>query len=308
MRLEFLFLDRIGREEIEADLPSKDSVSKSIYDIENADCWILTLETQKTSSHDADLLSDLCDYIVDKYNPVEITNDCSAYYNQVLFPLFNDFERQLRKLLYLKSALNQTEESEVIIRNLEEQDLGSIFEMLFTDTDFITSAKQQVNEKSWKYTKEEILQILNEIPENTLWDRLIGADCVPTLRKNFFEIRRFRNDTMHAHNMSATDFRKAEEMLRSANREIESEITSVIGRTEKQNQTEEDRQFNSGLAAAINALLSRRQSEQYANIGQDFSERIAAAGSHNKSLWAAVEASLQPHLQYAPGVIIPKGE
>ena len=274
IRLEFLFVDRKAREEIEAKLPSK-SVTKSIYDVENADCWILTLKTQETSAHAAELLSDLHDHIVENYEPIVITNECSAYYNQVLFPLFNDFERQLRKLLYLKSALNQTEGNETIIRNLEEQDLGSIFEMLFTDTDFINSAKQQINEKSWKYTKEEILQILNGIPENTLWGQLIGADCVPTLRKNFSEIRKFRNDTMHAHNMSSAAFKKAEELIRSVNREIDSEISSVIGRTEKQNQTEEDRRFNSRLAAALNTLLSQRQSEQCAKLKQDFNERLS---------------------------------
>lgn len=284
MRLEYLFVDRKDREEIEINLSPTNSVSKSIYDIENADCWILTLETQETSAHDADLLSELRDHIVEKYMPVEITNDCSAYYNQVLFPLFNDFERQLRTLLYLKSALNQTEGNETIIRNLEEQDLGSIFEMLFTDEDFINSAKQQINEKSWKYTKEEILQILNEIPENTMWNQLIGANCVPTLRKNFFEIRKFRNDTMHAHNMSAASFRRAEELIRSTNREIETEIGNVIGRAEKQNQTEQDRQFNNGLAAALNSLLSHRRSEQCAKLKQDFNERIAAFGSHIASI------------------------
>lgn len=274
MKLEYLFLDGKDREKMEAYQPADRRVRRELADIENADCWAAVFETADDSSEGADLLSDVHGYVMAEFRPVVITNESSAYYNQVLFPLFNSFERKLRKLLYFKSALNRTENDEQNIGCLEEQDLGSIFEMLFTDTDFITAAKQRINEKAWKYTKDEILETLNGIPENVLWDSLIGPRCAPTLRKDFAAVRLYRNDTMHAHNMDKDSFKKAHALLCAINGELDEEIRHMIGRKTEHTQTEMDRQFNAGMAAALNTLIGHCQTEEYEKLKQGINERL----------------------------------
>lgn len=273
MKIEFLFEDKKDRATIEAYMPSDKKIFRDIVDFENAECWVLVFRTDGDDSAGARLLSDIFTRITDWYHPVILTNECSAYYNQLLFPLFNDFERKLRKLLYLKSAFS-SDGGENISR-LEEMELGSIFEMLFTDDDFIAVSKQKINEKTWKYTKEEILEALNGIPENVLWDRLIGADCVPTLRRHFSDVRCCRNDTVHAHNIDAPAFKRAQALIVAVNGELDSEIESIIDRINGQVRTETDRQFNSGLAAAISALLKRR-AEEHARLRHEIGESLSA--------------------------------
>ena len=148
MTLEYLFVGSQNKDELYNYTPSSTKISKSINDIENSDCWTVSFQTIGNALNDANLLSGIHDQIVEKYHPIVITNESSAYYNKTLFPLYNDFERKLRKMLYLKSALAPSVDNNKNIENLESQDLGSIFEMLFTDTNFISCAKQKVNEKT----------------------------------------------------------------------------------------------------------------------------------------------------------------
>lgn len=69
-------------------------------------------------------------------------NESAAYFNKSLYPYFNEFERKLRKLLYLKSALQHDATASQNIKELESKDLGTIFELLFTDTQFIKDVKK----------------------------------------------------------------------------------------------------------------------------------------------------------------------
>lgn len=286
MKLEYLFVDHKDRKALENCAYPERKVHRELADIKGADHWAVTFRTDGDSPDDADLLSDIHEQITARFRPIVVTNESSAYYNQMLYPLFNGFERKLRKLLYFKSALNHAESSEKNIGCLEEQDLGSIFDMLFTDTDFITAARQRINEKAWKYTKKEILETLSGIPENVLWDDLIGPDCIPTLRKEFYQVRLYRNDTMHAHNMNKDAFRKAKALITAINAELDAEIEGAIGRNRDQKQTDTDRRFNIGLAAALNTLMKRGQTEEYERLRQTFTDGLTAFNSlippHNR--------------------------
>ena len=104
----------------------------------------------------------------------------------------------MRKLLYLKSGLSAETKESATIKDLESKDLGEIFELLFTDTDFVKAVRSSVHEKSWKFTKTEIIETLRGIEEKTVWDELIGKNVVPLLRTDFLQVKNFRNDVTGA--------------------------------------------------------------------------------------------------------------
>ena len=100
---EYLFMDATHRGAVEEYSPDK--VNVDFFDIENSTCWIAQYTMGGENEDSAKALSLINDYIVEHFNPTILTNESSAYYNKKLFPDINEFERKLRKLLYLKSAI-----------------------------------------------------------------------------------------------------------------------------------------------------------------------------------------------------------
>lgn len=249
MRQEYLFTSSEYKSEIEATEFST-KVNKTVTDIESSDCWILKLSIKSESEDAAKQLDHINAKICGKYKPTVLTNECSGYFNKSLFPIINEFERKLRKLLYLASALQDDSDVHKIISNLEMKDLGAIFEALFSDSNFVKSAKEKVNQKTWCFTKEELLETIGEIEENARWDTLLGSACVKTLRGNFRKMKTYRNDVMHAHNISYSQFREAKQLFLQTNSELDIAIDDVIG-IKTDNGSMISSNFNSVLAEAL---------------------------------------------------------
>ena len=193
----------------------------------------------------------------EKYKPTVLTNECSAYFNKALYPTVNEFERKLRKLLYLASSLRGDEKSQNVIVRLEEQDLGTIFEMLFSDAIFVKKAKETVTKTlSWQFTRAELLDALNKLDENKLWTVLLGDDCAKTLCESFSELRNYRNDVMHAHDIGYERFNAAQKLFKKVNNELDLAIGKLIGAKEA-NTDVTPADFNSTLSSALAAVHSQ---------------------------------------------------
>lgn len=194
--------------------------------------WIVTYQIDSNSLKSARVLSDV-DGFISQYSPIVLINGSAEYYNRQLFPLINSFERKLRKLLYVSGALNKDVKGADNITALEEMDFGTLFDLLFTDENYIRQVKTTVNDKNRKYTKQEILNDISEIEEDVLWDRLLGASSVPTLRSEFMQIRYRRNDAMHAHNISYTDYQETKKQFEKVNSELDECIVALnVGNTD----------------------------------------------------------------------------
>ena len=190
------------------------------------------------------------------YYYLAIPDSAYYYFNKALYPIVNEFERKLRKLLYLASSLHGDENSQKVIVGLEEQELGNIFETLFSDAAFVKKAKETINKTlSWQFTRAELLDAINKLDENRLWTLLLGDDCVETLCSSFSEIRNYRNDVMHAHNIDYEQFNKAHKLFKKVNTELDSAIGKLIGAKETNTEvTSTD--FNNTLSSALAALHS----------------------------------------------------
>lgn len=269
---EYLFVGNENRDEIEK--YTYKEVRAEISEIENSGCWVATFESGGDDADSAKTLSVIHEYVVSNFNPTVLSNGCSAYYNRRLYPHFNEFERKLRKLLYLKSALSKDEKDSETIKDIERLDFGKIFELLFSDTQFVQDARKTVKEKTWQFTKSEILDALQKIAENTLWDRLVGENAVSQLRSEFTKIKDYRNDIMHAHSMNTSSYLAALKLIERTNEQLDVEIGKIIGAREKDISTSEDNSFNTTIGDAIRnmeaanplKLIQERLSEMQANI------------------------------------------
>lgn len=171
---EYLFIGDKHRESIEK--YTYKTVAAEIHSIENSDCWIARFSLSSDKESTANTLSAIHEHVMSNFSPTVLSNGCAAYYNKALYPHFNEFERKLRKLLYLKSALSRDKKDSETIKDLESKDFGEIFTLLFSDAQFVQNVKKSVNDKTWQFTKSEILATLQRISESTLWDKLLGEN------------------------------------------------------------------------------------------------------------------------------------
>lgn len=253
---EYLFVTDEYWAEIEA-LEFSDTIRKEVNRIENSSCWILCLEIDSESEDAAKTLDLNNTSICEKYKPIVLSNGSSAYFNKSLFPIVNEFERKLRKLLYLASSLQGSKDSDEVINNLESKELGEIFQALFSDRDFVSEIKATVTKKmTWQFTKKELLQSIDKIEENVLWDKLLGDACVATLRNKFNDIRNYRNDVMHAHNINLNQYKQEKKLFQKVNKELDIAIGKLIGTTDE-NKHIVISNFNDTLGNALKSLQNQ---------------------------------------------------
>lgn len=221
---EYLFVSNKNLEEAKAYKP--EGIKTTWTQMENTDNWIVSYSLPRESFENAKRLSDLNLFVTERYNPTVLVNDSAALYNKRLYPIVNEFERLLRKTLYLKGTLHQGEKAVANLKNLEEQEFGKLFDLLFADDDFIKEVKERVNSKSWKYSKNEILESIQKLSENTLWDLLFTEPHI--LRERFVEVRKYRNAVMHAHNIDTDTYDNAKNLFLTINKELLSETNRIV--------------------------------------------------------------------------------
>lgn len=258
---EYLFVGDEHKEEVEK--YTHKTVKAEIYDIENSDCWIANFTLSGENESSANTLSVVHEYVAGHFDPIVLSNGCSAYYNKALYPPFNEFERKLRKLLYLKSALSKDKKDSETIKDLESKDFGEIFTLLFSDAQFVLNVKKSVNDKTWQFTKDEILAALQHISENTLWDKLIGENAVPLLRSDFVKVKEYRNDIMHAHSMNSSSFSAAMKLIKKINEQLDIEIGKIIIEKEKPSKTQVGEDFNTAMSDAIKDMDAAKQTKTW---------------------------------------------
>lgn len=220
-----------------------------IEPIKNSDCKIVKYISAGNSVEDAKSLSSVNETIMEKYKPTVLTNESSAYFNKRLYPLFNEFERKLRKLLYLKSALYKNKDDVKAIDDLEVMEFGRLFNFLFIDSGFVSKIKTFVNFNK-KFSLESLIKYASELTDEPLWEKLFSDGAVPDLEGEYDTVRKHRNDVMHAHNISYEQYDEASKLIQKINNELDSEIGKTIGLKES-NQTAPNVDYNKVINETI---------------------------------------------------------
>lgn len=217
---EYLLLDNTEKDKIRTYKP--DNVKVRIFSANKGACWYIQFSASNENEETAKLLSDVDEYVKGHFNVTTLESGCSAYFNKRLYPLVSGFEHKLRKLLYLVSAINKDEKSVANITDLESQDFGQIFSLLFIDNGFMSKIKDNVRNRNRDYfSKAEVLAFIEATDENTLWSTLLGKDAVPTLTSRFNDVRFYRNDVMHSHPINWTKYNEIKKLYHRIDAEIE---------------------------------------------------------------------------------------
>lgn len=216
---EYLFLDSQNKEKVSGLKYSK--IECEIEDFGTKDAFIVRYTSEHDTERDAIELSKLNEDVI-ACKPIVLTNGSSAYFNQRLYPLINEFERKLRKLVYIASTYNDIEEAKDMLNTMESMTFDEIYNRLFIDNKFVTNTTKIVNKaaKENKLTKDYIVEQLNSVEEEPIWEKLIGKYNLTCISENFIDIKNYRNDIMHAHNINYRDYSIAKTMIENANNEL----------------------------------------------------------------------------------------
>lgn len=306
---EYLFLTDEHQEAIEAYQPP-DGVIVEISNIQNTPLWTATYFLEKKNEDNAKKLSDVHAFII-QYSPMTLSCGSSEYYNKILFPLVNEFERKLRKLLYLVASISDDQKAMDTFRNLEEKTLGEIFDSLFVDIKFVANTKKRVNgndefKGKGSYSKAEIQEYLSGIEEHTLWDTLFNGSSPSTIKLKFREVFDYRNKVMHAHNIGRDFYGKARYLFDKINKELDSEIGKIIGQAENE-PSKVKRNANSSISSALVAMSltsladALRNATSYTSATQALSQALQGIQPYamNLALLDAMKSIQTPGLTEA---------
>lgn len=236
MLLEYLFFDKDKRPQVEVfndeleaqwSRAKKDDLPPAITykDFDETDHWIVKYEKAKNGEQEARQLSEINQKICEEFSPAILTDESSEYFNKSLYPLVNKFERYLRKLLYLKVSLCNEEKLKSAIRDIEKKDFGDIYNILFVDNDFRAKARDQIKKLN---TRAEMFEAIDSLSERTAWDILIGNSVLTVIKDSFDLLKEYRNDVMHAHNISYDRFKNIRKLFSKANSELEEQISEIL--------------------------------------------------------------------------------
>ena len=248
---EYLLQDENIKKNISDYKPEKASIK--LYQVEKGKCWYAQISVNGSNEQAARDLSDIDEYVRDHFAVTLLRSECSAYFTNKLYPLLSSFERTLRKLLYIFSAINNDDESAKNIKVLEKKTIGQIFTMLFIDDAFVSSIKDSIKGANRDiFSKDDILKLISSVDEKTVWDSLMGDYIVPTLRKNFQEVRFIRNNVMHAHNINWNEYENSRKLLRKIIKEMETALDDV---TIKESIATKKPSYNHTLSDALKAQV-----------------------------------------------------
>ena len=224
MILEYLFLNNDKRADVENynntindEVKSeKQRVTFTYQEIDKTDNWVLKYEIQGENERNAKRLSNIDAKIKTEFSPYIIINESSRYFNRQLYPLVNEFERQFRKFILLKAAIIGDDEIWKQVQKIDQIDFSGIYQLIFTDGDFIKKAKKAIDGK----TKEDILKQIESLDEKTIWSSITTESELKIIKDNFQDIKNYRNDIMHAHNIGFSCYKNAKILFTDANNEL----------------------------------------------------------------------------------------
>lgn len=223
---EYLLLDKSQKEKIEAYIP--DGIDIRWYSIDSSERLYVQYSLEHDDKYSAKELSKIDRYIRDQFDVTVLRSGCAEYFNKKLYPKVNTFECKLRKLLYIASAINKNAIASENIDNLEAQDLGEVFTLLFVDEQYMKKVKTDINKTSVEhFSKAEIVALADSFDETVLWDKLPLKETVPTLRKHFQIVREYRNDVMHMHLIDWNRFCEIEKLFETIIRELDEAIEQM---------------------------------------------------------------------------------
>ena len=199
-----------------------------------------------------------------------LTNEASQYYGRKLFPLVSAYETKLRRFIQsvlfdikdeaasyiikrLKAANIINADADIKKANLLElSELGDVIDFLFSNDELAKEIKEFTS-KNRNFTRDELTALITNSNKHTVWEDFFEKDFPDSLLPNtLVEIKNYRNDVMHFHEINYKKYRSAQKALSDGIKDLDKQIAkkNVI----------EDTQANidrlTGRASTYRAVLS----------------------------------------------------
>lgn len=224
MKLEYLYTDDSYKEKI-ADLVSE---AITLSEKKKDNLYVFTFSIDGESDDKAKNLSDIHSNVLKKLEDAKLfvlSDEAAEYFNKNLYPLFNKFERLFRKVIYLISNKKTNEKALQQAKQLEALDFGQIYTVFFTDSKYLIQVKNLINKTP--LSKKDLIEKLKEEKETTLWKELFGSKY-SEIPNSFFKIKDARNDVMHAHNITYSQYSDTKSTIIHANSILQKIIDDIL--------------------------------------------------------------------------------
>lgn len=229
MRLEFLLSNK--KKETKLKGINDADISVSIIKLSAGEHAIIRFETKNSSIECARKLDQVYSQAINNGLTKPLLDERSQFFHNKLFPLINQFECRIRKLLILagiqnKKTINNKQYKE--LQKLESYDLSMMYNLLFTDQNYNKQIREMFSiNNNYHFTKKEVEEKVTNIKEFPLWDELFVKGVLSDLRESFNSLKDYRNVVMHARTMNYDDYKKAKTLFEKTNSDLESEIIKM---------------------------------------------------------------------------------
>lgn len=222
MKIEFLYKDDTYKNVIESIKESFKLEENSITYTPVVQAGLNIFSFQKLGENEdtAKLLDEIKMSVIKSLSVEKmfiITDEVSLYFSQRLYPQLANFERGLRKVLYIASMKSNDGDIIKQCKKIEDLEFAQIYQMLFSDSNYVTEAKKIVNSNTPAYSKYDILKRLSDISESTIWDKLFKGEY-SYISEKFLDIKNGRNKVMHSRNITYSEFSGIKNNLNKSNK------------------------------------------------------------------------------------------
>ena len=186
------------------------------------------------------------------YYIIQTYDESSKYLCNKIYPKFNEFERKIRRVIYLilikafgklwvqeaisddlkyklKSKINSTDA--MIEQALQEMDINDLEDFLFKSRywynieDIISN--ELCIENINNLNKDEIIKLLEKIQKYNLWNKCFSEIKVTNLEEKLEKIRKLRNKVAHFKEITLEEYTESQKLLKSIIKEIDFAIRYV---------------------------------------------------------------------------------
>lgn len=186
------------------------------------------------------------------WNIVITYDEVSQLYCCKLMPLFGEFERRTRELVYitiikifgvkwfdnsfskrlqdeLKGKGNKTKMVESALNELTYEQLKEYLFTPFSNRNFEEVAEQDFSQDIIdSLTKEEIISIVNQCRSESLWNRFFSQyKQFINFKEKIDELQPYRNIVMHNKRMTLSEYDKVRKLLKQSNKLLVEAITVI---------------------------------------------------------------------------------
>lgn len=234
----------------------------------------------------------------------------SKYYCDRLYPLLNEFERQIRNLIFklltrsfgalwlditttqeqqnnIKAKLQISSKSlrnqKMIEEALYEMDIKDLENYLFVPWSDMTLLElctdEFTNEKLKKLSQKEAIELIRNLRPVSIWDRYFAKEVtIPNLQDKLNSIRKYRNKVAHAKYLHKADYTACKAILSEILPQLETAIQDVS--VEKYD-TKQLHEFIRGMANTCTSVIKRELEigRTLSPAIEAFSRKIAEYGS-----------------------------